>query len=260
MASSPRAGVRVRNGRSSGRNGLAVGIIPARGGSKTVPRKNLKLLGGLPLIAHSIISARAARELDRVIVSTDDDEIAEVSRQYGAEVPFRRPPEIAADLTPDLPVFQHALQWLAEREGYQPEFVIHLRPTQPFRPSELIDQVVRLLREKDVDCVKSLVPVAQHPHKMWKLADGRPVPYQDTPLWREVGPDCARQFLEPAYWSAGLVDGIRSETILAGSTIGERIEPLFVDESLCAELDSPHHFVIAEAMFRHLRKEGLLAV
>ena len=77
---------------------------------------------------------------------------------------------------------------------------------------------------------------------------------------RRLGPDCARQMLEPVYWSAGLVDGIRSSTILAGSTIGQRIEPIFVDESLCAELDTPHHFLIAEAMFRDLRERGLLAV
>lgn len=252
---------RVEQTPQADRNGLALGIIPARGGSTRVPRKNLKPLGGLPLIAYTILAARAAGELDRCIVSTDDDEIAAVAREFGAEVPFRRPAEIARDSTPDLPVFQHALAWLAEREGYRPEFVIHLRPTQPFRPPALIDGVVRLLREKEVDCVKSLVPVAQHPHKMWKLDQaGRPRPFQDTPLWREIGPDCAGQFLEPVYWSAGLVDGIRSATILAGSTIGERVEPLFVDESLCAELDTPHHFVIAEGMLKHLREEGLLAV
>jgi CMP-N-acetylneuraminic acid synthetase len=226
-----------------------------------VPRKNLRLLGGLPLIAYSILSARAAQALDRLIVSTDDEEIAAVARQYGAEVPFRRPAEIAADDTPDLPVFQHALAWLAEHERYSPEFVIHLRPTQPFRPPELIDEVVRLLRSKDVDCVKSLVPVAQHPHKMWRLDEtGRPQPLLDTPLWRKIGPDCAGQFLESVYWSAGLVDGIRSATIMAGSTIGQRVEPLFVDEALCAELDTPHQFVVAEGMLKHLREEGLLAV
>ena len=248
------------NGRPKAGNGLAVGIIPARGGSKSVPRKNLKRLGGLPLTAHSIMSARAARELDRLLVSTDDLEIAAVAREYGAEVPFLRPAEIAADDTPDLPVFQHALQWLAEHGRYEPEFVIHLRPTQPFRPPELIDRVVRLLREKDIDCVKSLVPVEQHPHKMWKLdASGRPQPFLDTPLWRRIGPDCARQMLEPVYWSAGLVDGIRSETILAGSTIGERVDALMVDEQLCAELDTPHHFIIAEVMLKQLRGEGALA-
>jgi CMP-N-acetylneuraminic acid synthetase len=250
-----------RSRRGSAHNGLAIGIIPARGGSKTVPRKNLKRLGGLPLIAYSISAARAAHELDCVIVSTDDPEIAKVALEYGAETPFLRPAHIAADDTPDLPVLQHTLRWLAECDEYQPEFVIHLRPTQPFRPPGLIDTVVKLLREKPVDCVKSLVPVEQHPHKMWRLnPHGKPVPLLDTPLWREIGPDCARQSLEPVYWSAGLVDGIRSETILAGSTIGARIEPLFVDPALCAELDTPHHFLIAEAMLKHLREEGLVTL
>jgi N-acylneuraminate cytidylyltransferase len=246
-------------GEAAPRAGRALGIIPARGGSKKVPRKNIKPLAGLPLIAHSILAGRAARELDRLIVSTDDQEIASVARQYGAEVPFLRPAELAADDTPDLPVFQHALRWLAEQEGYRPDFVIHLRPTQPLRPAGLIDQVVRLLRETGSDCVKSLVPVEQHPHKMWRLdAEGRPRPFQDSPLWRQVGPDCARQLLEPLYWSAGLVDGIRSATILAGSTIGRRVEPIFVDEDLCVDLDSPHHFILAEAMLEHLRGKGIL--
>ena len=251
----------LRNGHTPYRDGKAVGIIPARGGSVRVPRKNLYLLGGLPLIAHTILSAKRASELDRLIVSTDDEEIAAVAREYGADVPFIRPAEHARPETPDLPVFQHALRWFAEQEGEHPEFVIHLRPTQPFRPPELIDDVVRLLRSSGADCVKSLVPVAQHPHKMWKLhADGNPGPLLDTPLWREIGPDCAGQFLEPVYWSAGLVDGIRSETILAGSTIGQRIEPIFVEEELCAELDTPHHFVIAEAIFEHLKEKGVLRV
>jgi N-acylneuraminate cytidylyltransferase len=107
------------NGRTERQSGPALGVIPARGGSKRVPRKNLYPLGGRPLIAHSILAAREAASLDRVIVSTDDQEIAEVARACGAEVPFLRPAEISVDVTPDLPVFQHALGWLAEQEGYR---------------------------------------------------------------------------------------------------------------------------------------------
>ncbi|MCC7104113.1 MAG: acylneuraminate cytidylyltransferase family protein [Chloroflexi bacterium] len=239
-------------------NGRALAIIPARGGSKGVPGKNVKLLGGIPLIAHSILAAQRSLALDRTIVSTDDDEIADVARDYGAEVPFKRPADIAADQTPDLPVFQHALRWLDEHEGYRPDFVIHLRPTQPFRPLGLIDEVVTRLRQADVDCVKSLAPVEQHPHKMWRVEDGWAVPFQDTLLWREVGPDCARQLLEPVYWSAGLVDGIRAATVLAGSTVGQRIAPLFVASKLCPELDLPHHFISAEVLLAQLREEGIL--
>src|SRR5215207_6350228 len=119
----------------------SLAIIPARGGSKGVPRKNLRLLGGRPLIQWSILAAQSARTLDRFIVSTDDPEIADAARSLGAEVPFLRPAEFAQDDTPDLPVFRHALEWFAENEGYEPDAVVHLRPTLSFRPADLIDAV-----------------------------------------------------------------------------------------------------------------------
>lgn len=229
----------------------ALGIIPARGGSKGVPRKNLKLLGGKPLIAWSIEAAAAARSLDRWIVSTDDPEIAGVAQGLGAEVPFFRPAELADDQTPDLAVFQHALRWLAEHQGYQAEAVVHLRPTLPIRPPGLIDAVVEKLFAGTADCVKSVVPVAQHPHKMWRLEGDRLQPYADTPLWREVGPDYPRQKLEPVYWSAGVVDAIRARTILElGSTVGQVVEPFFVHESLMIDLDTEVDFIVAEALIQ----------
>ena len=109
-------------------------IIPARGGSKGIPRKNINLFANFPLISYSIVAALQAESVTRVIVSTDDEEIAAVSRQWGAETPFIRPAELAQDHTTDLPVFQHALQWLKEHEGYPPDLVIHRRPTSPLRP------------------------------------------------------------------------------------------------------------------------------
>jgi N-acylneuraminate cytidylyltransferase len=246
-------------------HGRALAVIPARGGSKQVPRKNLKLLGGKPLIQWSIEAARAATALDRCIVSTDDEEIAEVARALGAEVPFLRPAEYAQDNTPDLPVFQHALRWLGEHEGYRPAMIVHLRPTLPFREPRQIDEVVRLMRETGADCVKSVYREQHHPHKMWKLhasQDGseRLGPYEDTPLWRQLGPDCPRQILEPAYWSAGLVDCIRTETAEAGSTIGQYVVPYQVNADLCVDLDSDHDFIIAEAVLALLRREGALCL
>ena len=235
-------------------------MIPARGGSKSVPRKNLKPLGGKPLIVWSIEAARASQELDRCLVSTDDEEIAEVARAHGAEVPFVRPAEYARDDTPDLPVFQHALAWLAEHEGYQPSMVVHLRPTLPFREPRQIDEVIRLMRETGADCVKSVYWEKHHPHKMWRLRDGRLAPYEDTPLWRRVGPDCPRQILEPAYWSAGLVDAIRREVVEAGSTVGEVVVPFLVEPTPCVDLDTEHDFAIAEAVLELLRREGALRI
>ena len=235
---------------------IALGIIPARGGSKTVPRKNLKLLGGKPLIVWSIEAAQAARELDRCIVSTDDEEIAAVAREHGAEVPFLRPAEYARDDTPDLPVFQHALAWLAKHESYRPGMVVHLRPTLPFRDPRQIDGVVGRMRETGADCVKSVYREEHHPHKMWRLRDGRLHPYEDTPLWRRLGPDCPRQVLEPAWWSAGLVDAIRREVIERGSTVGEVVVPYQVDPEPCVDLDTEHDFVIAEVVLGLLRRAG----
>src|SRR5512136_151314 len=104
-------------------------FIPARGGSKSIPRKNIRSFAGHPLIAYSIAAGLAAESVTRVIVSTDDEEIAAVARRYGAETPFLRPAELSQDNTPDLPVFQQALEWLDENEGYRPEILVQLRPT-----------------------------------------------------------------------------------------------------------------------------------
>ncbi|MFN8526419.1 MAG: acylneuraminate cytidylyltransferase family protein [Chloroflexota bacterium] len=234
----------------------ALAVIPARGGSKSVPRKNVKLLGGRPLIHWSILAAQKSVELDRCIISTDDQEIAQVARQAGGEVPFMRPAEFAQDSTPDLPVFTHALAWLAEHEGYQPDILVHLRPTLPFRRAAQIDDVVRLMRETGADCVKSIYPEEHHPHKMWRMHDGVLGPYEDTPLWRQFGPDCARQTLPPVYWSAGLVDAFRREVALAGSTIGKHVVPYLVDPEPCVDLDTERDFIIAEAVLRELKNEG----
>ena len=145
-------------------------IIPARGGSKGIPRKNIKVFAGHPLIAYSIQAGLQARGVSRVIVSTDDEEIAAVARAYGAETPFLRPAELAEDRTLDLPVFQHALDWLAEHEGYRPEALVQLRPTSPVRPPDLVDQAVEtLLAHPEADSVRGVVPAGQNPHKMWRI-------------------------------------------------------------------------------------------
>ncbi len=145
-------------------------LIPARGGSKSIPRKNIRPFAGHPLIAYSIAAGLAAELVTRVIVSTDDEEIAAVARRYGAEAPFLRPAELAQDHTPDLPVFQHALEWLAEHEGYQPEIVVQLRPTSPFRRVAHIDQAMyRLLEQPEADSVRTVCVPFQNPFKMWRI-------------------------------------------------------------------------------------------
>jgi len=118
-------------------------LIPARGGSKSVPKKNIRQVGGKPLLAYSIGHGLEAKRIDRVIVSTDSEEIAEIARFYGAEAPFIRPPELAQDYSLDIDFYRHALEWLREHEGYVPDAVINLRPTTPVRNPAVLDDLFR---------------------------------------------------------------------------------------------------------------------
>ena len=126
-----------------------VAVIPARSGSKGVPDKNIKLLAGHPLIAYSIAAARLAKNVDRVIVSTDSERYANIAREYGAEVPFLRPVEISGDSSSDYEFIKHALDWMKENEGYQPEYFVHLRPTTPLREPKHIDAAIERIRQND---------------------------------------------------------------------------------------------------------------
>ncbi|MGQ9833881.1 MAG: cytidylyltransferase domain-containing protein [Candidatus Villigracilaceae bacterium] len=217
-------------------------VIPARGGSKGIPRKNIRLFAGYPLIAYSIAAGLQAATVTRTIVSTDDEEIAAVARQFGAETPFIRPAELAQDKTTDLPVFQHALRWLAEHENYQPDVVVQLRPTSPIRPRDCVDRAVRLLLDhQDADCVRGVVPAGQNPHKMWRLPEGENGPMKnllEVPGLPEPY-NAPRQILPDVYWQTGHVDAIRAATILQkGSMSGERIYPLIIDPRYTVDLDN----------------------
>ena len=159
-------------------------LIPARGGSKSIPRKNILPFAGHPLIAYSIAAGLAAETVSRVIVSTDDVEIAAISRQYGAETPYMRPQEFACDGTPDLPVFKHALEWMSENEGYVPEIVVQLRPTSPCRRVIHINEAVyRLIEHPEADSVRTVCLPFQNPYKMWRIKpDGFMTPILETQL------------------------------------------------------------------------------
>jgi N-acylneuraminate cytidylyltransferase len=226
-------------------------LIPARGGSKGIPRKNIKLLGDRPVIAYAIAAARAATLVNRVVCTTDDEEIAGVARHWGAEVPFLRPSELAQDDTEDWPVFHHAVQWLEEHEGWSPDVVVNVRPTSPFRTAEHIDGAVRLLIESGADSVKSISLARQHPHKMWRKpsADGLMEPFLDTEIRRLRGPDVPRAQLEDVYWQNGLVDATRRSVIFdLGVMIGPRAAGLITGAEDAVDLDSPLDFTIAEAL------------
>ncbi len=224
-------------------------IIPARGGSKGIPRKNIRLFAGYPLIAFSIAAGLQTETVTRVLVSTDDEEIAEVARQFGAETPFMRPAELAGDRTLDLPVFQHALTWLAENEGYRPDAVVHLRPTTPIRPSDLVDRAIHtLLDHPEADSVRGITPAHQNPFKMW-LMDSKDHPIR--PLTNVSGVNepynAPRQILPQAYAHTGLIDVIRPATILEKNSMsGQVILPILFDSAYDIDIDTPDDWRRAE--------------
>lgn len=224
-------------------------LIPARGGSKSIPRKNIRPFAGHPLIAYSIAAGLAAKSITRLIVSTDDEEIAAISRRYGAETPFLRPAKFSQDQTPDLPVFQHALRWLAENEGYQPEIVVQLRPTSPLRRVWHIDQAVAgLLQRPDADAIRTVCIPFQNPYKMWRIAaDGTLQPLIQAEFREPY--NMPRQALPEVYWQTGYVDAAWARTILEkNSMTGDRILPLIIDPTEWIDIDSPDDWRRAERL------------
>lgn len=234
-------------------------LIPARGGSKSVPRKNVRLLAGHPLIAYSIAAGLGARGVGRVVVSTDDEEIANVARAYGAEVPFLRPAALAGDETLDLPVVEHALEWLAEHESFRPETVVQLRPTSPLRPSGLVDHGLEVLAaHPDGDAARAVIPSGQNPFKMWRPTDdGRIVPLLSDGLHEPY--NMPRQLLPQTFWQTGHLDVIRSRTILGKRSLtGDRVYPIRVGPEYAVDIDVPRDFERAEALLKEARLDLVL--
>lgn len=235
--------------------GPVLAIIPARGGSKGLPGKNIRLLGRHPLIAYSVASCLASHTIDRVIVSTDNQKIADVACAYGAEAPFMRPADLATDMAPDLPLFAHALEWLQREEGYEPSIVVQVRPTTPFRPHGLLDQAVQLLQsDARADSVRAITPASQTPYKMWTCDDQE---YLRPLLQTEHAEpyNMPRQLLPQAFWQTGHVDAIRRETILDKKSLtGERIKSVLVDSSFVVDIDRLEDLQYAEYM---LSKDNL---
>lgn len=224
-------------------------LIPARGGSKSIPRKNIRQFAGYPLIAYSIAAGLAAETVTRLIVSTDDEEIAGVARRYGAETPFLRPAGLAEDDTLDLPVFQHALGWLAEHEAYRPEIVVQLRPTSPLRRAWHIDQAVyRLLEHPEADAVRTVCVPFQNPFKMWQIGpDGLMRPLMQSENQEPY--NMPRQLLPEVYWQTGYVDAAWSDTIMnKGSMTGGAILPLVIPPEDWIDIDSPDDWRRAERL------------
>lgn len=233
-----------------------LGLIMARGGSKSIPRKNIKLLGGKPLIAHTIEKAKAAKYIDRLILSTDDAEIAEVAKKYGCEVPFMRPAELAQDSTQDYPVVVHALEWLEKNKNYKPDFIVHLRPTHPFRKTSDIDKGVELLAENaKADSVWTVGKPSVTPYKMFHVGEDNFLKPVLTVEGEKETFNWPRQKLPVAHNHYGQVDVVRYDTVmLKKSMCGENILPIMLEGEI-VDIDSALDWEFAEFLI----SKGLLS-
>lgn len=228
-------------------------IILARGGSKGVPGKNIKMLGDKPLIAHTILEANKVPLIEKIIVNTDDAEIARVSREYGAEI-FDRPKELAEDLTKDLPVLEHHLSEL-KRLGDFPDMVVDLRATAPLRRANRILEGIKLLSEagrENADSVRAVSKVVKHPYKMWKLEGKYILPFLPESFTGMKEPyDSPRQILPMVYQNNGSMNAYWPETILEKHSLtGQKILGYVMEDWESVNIDTLLDFTLAEELLR----------
>ncbi len=229
-------------------------IIPARGNSKGLPKKNILPFNGHPLIAYSIKASTNEKKINRTICSTDSEEIAEIAKKYGAEVPFLRPAEISTDTSTDLENFNYTLEKLRKDENYQPDLIIQLRPTSPLRNKSLIKDAIDLIdSDEKIDSVRAISYPDHTPYKMWNIdEDGflKPILY----LKDNLEPfNTQRQLLPKIYAQTGTIEVIKTSTIIKKKSVtGDIIKPLFIDQKYFIDIDDESSFFLAEYMMKKI--------
>lgn len=239
----------------SGDEFRVLGVIPARGGSKGLPRKNLLTLGGKTLLELAVASARRSRLITKLIVSTEDDELRAAAERAGAELPFRRPAELATDTASTWDVLRHAVGWLDAHEAWHADIVVLLQPTTPFRRPEHIDGVVDLLVDSSADSAMTIREVDYPPYWMVRLApDGRL-----SSVIEGGHRYLRRQDTPPVYQPAGSVYALRRETLMTLQTLLPTPETrgFIVDAEDSVNIDEWRHFELARAIWeRRERASG----
>lgn len=235
------------------RSGKIFAIIPARGGSKGVPKKNIRPLAGYPLIAYSVAAARLCLRIDRIIVSTDSEEIAELSRKYGAEAPFMRPSALAGDLSSDREFVMHALEWFQKNEAIIPDYLVHLRPTTPLRDPILIDgAIAAIISDPEATSLRSGHVAPESPFKWFFrdeygyfhgfASDRMPPGYSNLP----------RQIFPEVYIPNGYVDVLRTSFVMNSDDIHGHCIMGYLTP-MCREVDTLEDFEFLE--FK-IKKDG----
>lgn len=225
-----------------------LGVIPARGGSKSVPKKNIKMLAGRPLIAWSIEVANQSK-LTRVILSTDSEEIADIGRHEGADVPFIRPSYLATDTANAVPVMQHAIKECEKSDGKY-DFVMMLQPTSPMRLTKDIDCAINYLSEHSVvDSVITLTTASEYPQRMKYLDEEGMI---EHPPFCEAYENQPRQELRPIYQKNGSIYLTRRDVLMnQNSFLGSKSYGLFITEKRSANIDTMFDFEIADLIMKN---------
>ena len=224
-------------------------IIPARGGSKGIRRKNLQKLSGKPLIAHTIIAAKKTKSINKIIVSTDDKEIGKISKNNGAEVPFLRPKQISKDTSSIIEVIKHALKFLQENQSYVPDIIILLQPTSPLRTSQLITKTINTLKKSKATSVITVSKITKHPYASYWLKNDflKPFEKNSTKYSR-------RQEFPDLFFPTGAVYTFWYDTLKKfNSFYGPKIKPIVVhDEDI--DIDNLRDLFFAEMMLKNWKK------
>jgi len=219
-------------------------VIPARGGSKSIPKKNIRLLNGKPLLQYSVEYSLKCDLVEKTIVSTDSNEIAEVAKSCGAEVPFIRPPELARDNTPDYPVFKHALEYLEEEYSVNIDLITLLRPTSPLRPPGLIERGVELFdKHPDSTSIRSVTLTSEHPYRQW-IQNGDYIKGLIENIHEPY--NLERQELPVVYFQSGDIEIIKRQTLIDGSISGNKVSPLIINHQEMYDIDYEHDLRRAE--------------
>jgi len=229
-----------------------LGIITARGGSKGIPGKNIKPLRGKPLIAYTIEAAKQSKFLTRTIVSTDYENIAEVSRKFGADVPFLRPAEIAQDKSTSIDVIKHALSWLKENQNEEYGYVMILQPTSPLREAIDIDECIKIAVEKDADSVMSMKELDDFSlKKLKKIQNGLILPYFED----EGSQSAQRQSLDKMHKRNCAIYLTKISCVLNGDLFGKKSYAYIMPEDRSVDINQPIDFEIAEFWLKKLHNK-----
>lgn len=233
-------------------------LIPARGGSKGIPKKNIISFGNYPLLTYSIAVAKQSKFINRIIVTTDDYEILKIAKKYGAEAPFLRPSEIAKDSSLDIKFFIHTLEWLEKNEGYIPDLIIHLRPTTPLRDYKLIDDaIMKIIKDEKATSLRSAHIFDDVGHKLFRIKNNYCSFFGQEDFNNEEYHGFPRQILPPTYKPNGYVDIIIPQKLKeTGLLHGKNIYPFITEKTI--DIDNFENITQARRMLKNPKWSELI--